>query len=99
MSISIKLIPFGKKHQPTYKISVSETKYRRNGKPIEVIGTYNPYNQDKKINLDQQRFEYWLTKGALVTSGIKKLLVKNDPKNQPISIKKTENKKQQKKDK
>ncbi|PIP15147.1 30S ribosomal protein S16 [Candidatus Roizmanbacteria bacterium CG22_combo_CG10-13_8_21_14_all_35_9] len=74
MSVAIKLYRKGKKHHPFYRIVVSPKRYKANGKYLEQIGTYDPMTNPSTIKIDQERLDYWLSKGAKPTEGFSKLL-------------------------
>jgi len=52
----------GKRKQPYYRIVVTDSRRSRDGKYIESVGHYNP--RDKKLIINKERVEYWLSKGA-----------------------------------
>ena len=70
--LKIKLSQVGKKHERSYRVVIAEARSKRDGKVTEVIGHYLPQNQ--KIEIDQNRFDYWIKKGAKPTETIVKLL-------------------------
>lgn len=70
--LKVKLSQQGKKQQRTYRIVIAPARSKRDGKPVEVIGNWNP--QTEKIVVDKKRLDYWLACGAQLTEGVKKLL-------------------------
>ena len=64
MALKIRLTRIGSTHQPHYRIVVAEARSRRDGDPVEVIGTYDPRTKNKQVNLKLDRVDYWLSKGA-----------------------------------
>lgn len=74
MSCSIKLSLTGKKHNRTYKIVVAETRSRRDGKPIETLGFYNPLRNPPEVKLDLEKVDAWLKKGAILTLKTRKII-------------------------
>ena len=72
--IRIRLSRKGKKKRPFYRIVVTNKRTRRDGLPIEEIGTYDPIKKDLKIN--KQKAEAWIAKGAQPTETVKNLLKK-----------------------
>ncbi len=72
MSVSIKLSRSGKRNSPNFRVVVAPTKSKRDGKNLEIIGNYDPKSKDLKIN--KEMFDLWVKNGAIVTSGVKKLL-------------------------
>lgn len=74
MAATIRLMRFGKKNFPTYRIVVIDKRKKAKGSYIEKIGTYNPINETDSINIDKERFQYWIKNGAETSDGLKKLL-------------------------
>lgn len=74
MSVSIKLSRTGKKNSANFRIVVAPTRSARDGKNLGIIGSYDP--RLKKVEMDKKLFEEWVSKGAIVTEGVKKVLVK-----------------------
>jgi len=64
MSVRIRLSRYGKKHTPFYRLVVTDRKNKRDGGVIEVIGTYNPMQENNLGTIKKDRVEYWLGKGA-----------------------------------
>ncbi len=71
--LKIKLTRIGKKGQPQYRIIVAEAKSPRDTKYIDRLGYYNPLGQEYTFNLDRQKYDAWLKKGAQPTSTIRAL--------------------------
>lgn len=76
MSTSIRLSLIGKKNQPIYRIVVSETRYKRDGRYAAVLGLYNPNVTPPQFNLDKEEFEKWVKRGAIISDGLRKILKK-----------------------
>src|SRR4030042_2265791 len=74
MSVTIRLARFGKKHAPAYRIVVSTTKDKRNGKFLDLIGHYNPSENPIKFEYNKEKLAEWKGKGALVSSAVEKLV-------------------------
>jgi small subunit ribosomal protein S16 len=74
----IRLARFGARKQPYYRIVVIEKDRARNGRSIEVVGTYNPRTNPATVDLKQERVAYWRSKGAQFSPTVAKL-VKNHP--------------------
>jgi len=75
--VMIRLARFGARKQPYYRIVVIEKDRARNGRSIEVIGTYNPRTSPATVDLKHERVAYWRSKGAQVSTIVEKLLTKN----------------------
>lgn len=76
--VKIKLAMFGRKKAPFYRIVAITDKERREGKPLEVLGFYNPAK--KELNLEKEKMNVWIKKGAQITTGVSKLLKSFEPK-------------------
>ena len=68
---------FGARKQPYYRIVVIEKDRARNGRSIEVVGTYNPRTNPATVDLKHERIAYWRSNGAQVSPRVEKLLTKN----------------------
>ncbi len=64
MSVKIRLKRVGTKNAPVYRIVVTDSRSKRDGRFIEEIGTYNPIQTGTNFNLKLDRAEYWMSKGA-----------------------------------
>jgi small subunit ribosomal protein S16 len=62
--LAIRLARIGKKKQPHYRIVVLDKRKPRNGRTVEVVGTYEPLKKPAAIKLDAERVKYWLACGA-----------------------------------
>ena len=76
MSLKIRLKRMGMKKQPSYRIVVADARKPRDGKSIEILGSYAPQRKDKPLVLDMEKVEKWLAVGAQPTESAKKLLDK-----------------------
>lgn len=67
MAVRIRLKRTGRRNRPFYRICVFDSRTRRDGKPIEELGSYDPRGDDwaQKVKLKRSRAHYWLTVGAL----------------------------------
>ncbi|MHB1023852.1 MAG: 30S ribosomal protein S16 [Acidobacteriaceae bacterium] len=72
----IRLARVGARKQPHYRVVVIEKDRARNGRSIEVVGTYNPRTNPASIDLKRERIEYWTSKGAQLSETVGKLLAK-----------------------
>jgi small subunit ribosomal protein S16 len=70
----IRLARVGARKQPHYRIVVIEKDRARNGRSIEVVGTYNPRTNPASIDLKRERIDYWTSKGAQLSDRVGKLL-------------------------
>ncbi|MFN3994984.1 MAG: 30S ribosomal protein S16 [bacterium] len=72
--LRIRLSRYGHRHNPWYRIVVADSKARRDGKYVEKIGYYNPRMQPKVLEINLEKFKYWVNKGAQPTETVKKLI-------------------------
>jgi small subunit ribosomal protein S16 len=76
--VMIRLARFGARKQPYYRIVVIEKDRARNGRSIEVVGTYNPRTNPRTVDLKHERIAYWRGNGAQLSPIVEKL-VANHP--------------------
>ena len=69
----IRLARVGARKQPHYRIVVIEKDRARNGRSIEVVGTYNPRTNPATVDLKRDRVDYWVSKGAQLSDRVEKL--------------------------
>jgi len=91
MPITIRLSRTGTKKRPQYRVVVADSRYPRDGRFIEKLGTYNPMlpkDSAERVNLDLERIKHWLSKGAqpsdrvlrfLDAAGIRKREARSNP--------------------
>jgi small subunit ribosomal protein S16 len=74
--VRIRLRRQGLKGQPIYRVVITDRESPRNGRFIEVIGTYNPRTEPMVFDIDESRALYWLSVGAQPSEGVLPLLKK-----------------------
>ncbi|MBV8692735.1 MAG: 30S ribosomal protein S16 [Actinobacteria bacterium] len=74
MAVKLRLMRMGKKKQPTYRVVAADSRSPRDGRFIEILGTYEPRAEPSRINIDNDKAVQWLTKGAKPTETVEKLL-------------------------
>ena len=74
MAVKLRLMRMGKTKQPTYRVVAADARSPRNGRFIEIIGTYEPRRDPSVINIDNERAAHWLSNGAQPTERVEKLL-------------------------
>lgn len=74
MAVKLRLMRMGKKKQPTYRIVAADARSPRNGRFIEIVGTYDPRPDPSEIKVDNDKAVDWLRKGAQPTERVEKLL-------------------------
>jgi len=79
--LMIRLARVGARKQPHYRVVVIEKDRARNGRSVEVVGTYNPRTNPATFELKRDRIDYWTSKGAQLSETVGKLLAK-----QPVVV-------------
>lgn len=72
--LTIRLSRIGKKKQPSYRVVVIEKTRPRDGRFVEIVGTYDPLKNPAVINLDAERIKYWLGCGAQPSDTVRSFL-------------------------
>jgi small subunit ribosomal protein S16 len=91
MSLKIRLARAGAKKRPFYRIVIADSRSPRDGRFIEIVGTYNPIlpkGDEKRVTLNVERVQHWLSKGAQTTDRVLRFLdaaglAKREPRNNP----------------
>lgn len=74
--VKIRLRRLGAKKAPFYRIVVADSRYPRDGRFIEEIGTYNPLTDPAEIKIDAERAQQWIKNGAQPTDTVRGILKK-----------------------
>ena len=74
--VKIRLRRMGAKKAPFYRIVVADSKFPRDGRFIEEIGTYNPLKNPSEVTIDADKVKEWISNGAQPTDTVKTLLKK-----------------------
>lgn len=74
MAVRLRLMRMGKKKQPTYRVVAADARSPRDGRFIEILGTYNPRTDPSEIKIDNVKAVTWLRQGAQPTDRVRKLL-------------------------
>ena len=74
MAVKLRLMRMGKKKQPTYRVVVADSRSPRNGRFIEILGTYEPRLEPSGVQIDTGKAVDWLRKGAQPTDRVQLLL-------------------------
>ena len=72
--VKIRLTRKGAKKKPFYRVIVADSRKRRDGPFLEIIGTYDPLKEPSEVKIDTERAKYWLGCGAQPSSAVSKLL-------------------------
>ena len=74
VAVRLRLMRMGKKKQPTYRVVAADARSPRDGRFIEIVGTYNPRSEPSVIEIDNAKAVRWLREGAQPTERVRKLL-------------------------
>jgi small subunit ribosomal protein S16 len=74
VAVKLRLMRMGKKKQPTYRIVAADSRSPRDGRFIEIVGTYEPRSQPSIVKVDNVKAVRWLSDGAQPTETVEKLL-------------------------
>jgi small subunit ribosomal protein S16 len=72
--VKLRLMRMGKKKQPTYRVVAADSRSPRDGRFIEIVGTYEPRAEPSVVKLDQAKIQKWLSQGAQPTETVAKLI-------------------------
>ena len=75
MAVRLRLMRTGKKKQPSYRVVAADSRSPRDGRFIEIVGTYNPRTDPSEIKIDNAKAVGWLRNGAQPSERVQKLLV------------------------
>ncbi len=78
MAVKIRLRRMGAKKAPFYRVVVADSRYPRDGRFIEEIGTYNPMTEPATVEIDAEKAKKWIGNGAQPTDTVKALLKKSN---------------------
>ena len=74
MAARIRLARVGSKKNPIYRVVVADSRSPRDGRFIEIVGRYNPQTQPSTIDLDAEKIQDWISKGAQPTDSVRRLM-------------------------
>lgn len=77
MAVKIRLTRLGRKKMPYYRIVVADVEAKRDGKFLEIVGTYDPLKDPAEIHFDTAKLQSWLDQGAKPTQTVKSLIAKH----------------------
>jgi small subunit ribosomal protein S16 len=76
MAVRIRLTRKGRKKQPFYRIVVADSQAPRDGKFLDIVGTYDPMQNPAAVNIDNEKLDSWMKKGAKPTETVESLIRK-----------------------
>ena len=74
MAVKLRLMRMGAKKRHFYRVVAADSRYPRDGKFVEVVGTYNPVDENASINIDEEKAMKWLKNGAIPTDTVRNIL-------------------------
>ena len=74
MAVKLRLMRMGAKKRPFYRIVATDSRSRRDGEYLELIGTYNPINSEKDVKINEEVALKWLNNGAIPSDTVRNLL-------------------------
>ncbi len=77
MAVRIRLSRFGRKKKPFYRIVVADSEAPRDGKFLEIVGTYDPLQDPAVVTVQQDKLQSWMDMGAKPTNTVRTLLKKH----------------------
>ncbi len=72
MAVTLRLSRIGKTHSPLYRIVAVDSRKKRDGESLDILGTYNPITHEI-VQFHEDRIAQWVSKGAIVTDAVKKI--------------------------
>ena len=76
MAVVMRLTRTGAKKNPSYRVVVADSRRARDGKFIDIVGTYEPLKSEEQVRLDAEKAQEWLKKGAQPSDTVRDLLAK-----------------------
>ena len=75
--LSIRMTRVGSKKKPFFRVVVTEARSKRESEFVETVGTYNPRTKPAQVELNKERVDHWLGKGAQPSNSVRTLLAKH----------------------
>ncbi len=72
--VTLRLARFGAKKRPFYRVVAADSRAKRDGRFLEVLGTYDPLTDPPSVTLKAERIQYWLSVGAQPTDAVRRLI-------------------------
>jgi small subunit ribosomal protein S16 len=83
MAVKLRLMRMGKKKQPVYRIVAADSRSPRDGRFIEILGTYEPRSEPSRVVVDNEKVSRWLREGAKPTDTVARLLAQGGAADEP----------------
>jgi small subunit ribosomal protein S16 len=84
MAVRIRLARYGSKKNPFYRIVVADSEAKRDGRFIEIVGTYDPLTDPASVTLKEEKLSNWIQKGALPTVTVRNIIKQYGSDIQPV---------------
>ena len=85
MAVRLRLTRKGSKKKPFYRVVAADSEAPRDGKFLEILGSYNPMKDPAEIKIDKERVTRWIERGAIASESVRALLKKQDMLKDPTS--------------
>ena len=85
MAVHIRLTRKGRKKQPFYRIIVADSQSPRDGKFLDILGTYDPMQDPAVVKVDNEKLTHWMQKGAKPSVTVQSLLKKHNTEVEPAA--------------
>lgn len=85
MAVVIRLSRHGRRNQPLYRVVVADEDYPRDGRYLEILGTFNPKDKDNKGTFNTERLQYWTSKGAKPSPTVAQLISRSVASSTPAA--------------
>lgn len=79
MALVIRLRQQGRTNRQTYRVVVADSRYPRDGKYLEMLGWYNPFQAENNVKIDADRLDHWIKQGAQVSEKVEQLATRAAP--------------------
>ena len=76
MAVRIRLTRLGRKKKPFYRIVVADSQRARDGKFLDIVGTYDPHQHPAQVTINQDKLQDWIGRGAIPSTTVKSLIKK-----------------------
>ncbi|MEC9485016.1 MAG: 30S ribosomal protein S16 [Candidatus Izemoplasma sp.] len=73
MAVKLRMQRFGAKKRPFYRLVAADSRVKRDGRYLEIIGTYNPLTEPATVKIDEEKARKWLDEGAQMTDTVRNL--------------------------
>lgn len=77
MATTIRLTRMGRSKRPFYRLVVADSRMPRDGRFLDMIGTYDPLQSTALIKIDEEKVLYWLSKGVTLSDTVRQILTKS----------------------